>query len=61
MSKKQWFTVEVECVKYSASSTCKVGEKWTVAKVKSYGLAFIVAEHLQETTYKPEYFKVSIK
>lgn len=57
MSKKQWYEIEIECIK---SGPCILGEKWIAAKVKSYGLAFSVAEHLI-SVYKPEYFKVTIK
>ena len=70
MAAKQWYQIEIECMKYQASSTMLVGEKNIVAKVKSEGLAYkvasgadsrtILATSLQEI-YKTEYFKITIK
>ena len=60
MAKKAWFSIDVECIKSTSSLSCDVGAKWTVAKVLSKGLAFIVADQLQ-SAYRPEYFKISIK
>lgn len=59
MSKKIWFDVVIECVKYNPDSTLKVGEVDTLARVKSKGLAFIVAIELQK--FYGEDFKVTIK
>lgn len=44
MSKKVWYTVEIECIKFNPSFDMKVGEKQVVAKVKSYGIAYAVAQ-----------------
>ena len=52
MSKKQWYVIEVECVKEHCTLTCTVGEKFIVAKIKSKGLAYSTAKHLQDTLYK---------
>ena len=60
MSKKQWYEIQVECIKFNPTCTLLVGEKNTVAKVKSYGLAFQVANFLQ-SIYSKEYFDISIK
>jgi hypothetical protein len=60
MVKKLWYSIDVECIKNNVSFSCDVGTKWTVAKVLSKGLAFIVADNLQ-SAYKPEYFKITIK
>lgn len=60
MAKKVWFSIEVECIKNKSCMSLAVGEKWTVAKVVSKGLAFIVADQLR-SVYNPEYFKISIK
>lgn len=43
MSKKQWYQIEIECIKYDPSFNMKVGEKEIVAKVKSQGLVYIAA------------------
>ena len=61
MAAKQWYSVEVECIKFNPSLTVKVGEKTVVAKVKSSGLAYSVASHLIRAVYPTEYFKVSVK
>ena len=60
MSKKLWYSIEIECVKYDALSTMLVGEKNIVAKVKSKGLAILIAKNL-ENVYKTDQFKISIK
>lgn len=60
MAKKQWYSIEVECIKFNPSLTCDVGAKLEVAKVRSLGLAYAVAQYL-ETCYKPEYFKITVK
>lgn len=57
--KKQWYIIESECIKYNPSLTCKVGEKTVVAKVKSYGLAYAVAQAIAETL--GESFSITIK
>ena len=59
MSKKVWYEIQLECIKESASFTCKVGDIQTVAKVKSKGLAYQVALKLEEI-YRKEYWKISI-
>ena len=43
MSKKQWYEIEIECIKFDPSFNMTVGEKQIVAKVKSKGLAFVAA------------------
>lgn len=60
MTKKVWYSIEIECIKETAASTLRVGEKDLVCKVKSKGLAFLVAADL-EKTYKQEYFKIIVK
>ena len=61
MAKKQWYTIEVECVKVCNNTSCySVGEKFIVAKIKSIGVAYIVAKHLHETTYKKDNFVVRV-
>lgn len=59
MAKKIWFDVVIECIKYNPDSVLQVGEVDTLARVKSKGLAFIVACELQE--FYGECFKVTIK
>lgn len=59
MAAKQWYMVEIECIKFNPSCTLNVGEKSIVAKVKSYGLAYNVAQFLQ-TIYNNEYFNIKI-
>lgn len=44
MAKKQWYSIEIECIKFNPSIDLKVGEKHIVAKVKSYGLAYAAAQ-----------------
>ena len=44
MSKKVWYQIEIECIKFNPSFDMKVGEKQIVAKVKSYGLAYAAAQ-----------------
>lgn len=44
--KKQWYEIEIECIKFSPAFNMKVGEKEIVAKVKSKGLAFIAANSI---------------
>lgn len=58
--KKQWYLIEIECIKFNPFCTLKVGEKNIVAKVKSKGLAFLTAKNL-ESVYKPDDFKITIK
>ena len=60
MAAKQWYMVEIECIKFNPACTLLVGEKSIVAKVKSYGLAYNVEQFL-ETIYNKEYFNISIK
>lgn len=48
MSKKVWYNVEIECIKNNPAFTLKVGEKDTVARVKSYGLAYAVAMEISK-------------
>ena len=43
MAVKQWYLIEIECIKFNPSFNMKVGEKQIVAKVKSKGLAFVTA------------------
>lgn len=43
MAKKEWYTVEIECIKFNPSMNMDIGEKRIVAKVKSKGLAFVTA------------------
>ena len=57
MRQKTWYTISIECIKFNASFTVKVGEITDIVKVKSIGLAYQTAEFL-ETIYKPEYFKL---
>ena len=49
MSKKQWFYIQAECITDNAALTVKKGDIEIVAKVKSKGLAFIVANSLANT------------
>ena len=58
--KKQWYVIEIECIKYKSGMTFLVGQKEEIAKIKSKGLAFIVANDL-EKTYPPEFFNLIIK
>lgn len=44
MAKKEWYNIEIECIKFDPSLTMRVGEKQIVARVKSYGLAYAVAQ-----------------
>lgn len=44
MAKKEWYLIQVECIKFNPSLDLKVGEKVIVAKVKSYGLAYVAAK-----------------
>ena len=60
MRKKEWYLIEIECIKYDTRLTCKVGEKMTVAKIKSEGLANVVAANMV-TVYNPEFFRITIK
>ena len=48
MAKKQWYQIEIECIKFNPSIDLKVGEKHVVAKVKSYGLAYHAAMAISE-------------
>ena len=48
MSKKQWYQIEIECIKFNPSFDMKVGEKQIVAKVKSQGLAYITANTIKD-------------
>ena len=48
MSKKVWYQIEIECIKFNPSFDMKVGEKQVVAKVKSSGLAYITASAMKE-------------
>ena len=57
--KKQWYQIEVECIKFDPSLTCKVGEKTVLAKVKSYGLAYAAAQAISQTL--GESFTITIK
>jgi hypothetical protein len=44
MAKKEWYSIEIECIKETATFDMLLGEKQVIAKVKSMGLAcFIVA------------------
>ena len=43
MRKKQWYLIEIECIKFNPSIDMKIGEKQIVAKVKSLGLAYTTA------------------
>lgn len=58
MRKKEWYTVKAECIKESATITAKKGDKMIVAKVKSYGLAYVAAMAISETL--GEYFAITI-
>ena len=60
MSKKLWYSIELECIKLKDNSSMLVGEKETICKVKSKGLAFVVAADL-EKMYNKEYFNIIIK
>lgn len=48
MSKKVWYQIEIECIKFNPSFDMKVGEKQIVAKVKSYGLAYAAANTIKD-------------
>lgn len=56
---KQWYNIYMECIKYSASITAKVGEINHIGKVKSEGLAYVTCKAIQESV--GEYFKVYYK
>lgn len=45
---KQWYLIEIECIKFNPSIDMKIGEKQIIAKVKSQGLAYIVAQSFSE-------------
>jgi hypothetical protein len=57
---KQWYNIEIECIKYKEGLSCKVGYKEVIAKVKSKGNAYNVASSL-ENIYNKEYFTITIK
>ena len=59
MSKKQWFYIQAECITDNAALTIKKGDITILAKVKSQGLAFVVANTLAKTMSKD--FYVTIK
>lgn len=59
MANKQWFEIEVECIKYKDGLSCKVGHKEVVAKVKSKGLAYNVLMCMKNI-YDEEYFRIRI-
>ena len=59
MAKKEWYEIIVTCVKEAPSIDCRLGESFTVAKVKSVGNAYVVTEALRETYGK--YFTVYYK
>ena len=44
MAKKEWYTIEIECIKFNPSFNMKVGERQIIAKVKSYGVAYVTAQ-----------------
>ena len=48
MSKKQWYQIEIECIKFNPSFDMKVGEKQVIGKVKSYGLAYAAANAIKD-------------
>lgn len=48
MAKKEWYSIEIECIKYNSSMDLKIGEKRIVAKVKSKGLAFVTANAINK-------------
>ena len=60
MAAKQWYTIEIECIRFNACHTMKVGEKTAIAKVKSLGLANIVCAEIRNV-YNPEYFTIHCK
>ncbi len=60
MAKKEWYTIEIECIKDSALITYSRGEKVVVAKVKSLGLAHIVCNELRKV-YTAEHFIINCK
>ena len=60
MRKKLWYTILIECIKDNASYNMEIGNIMELARVKSIGLAYHIANTL-ETIYKPEYFKITIK
>ena len=43
MAKKEWYNIEIECIKFDPVVEMRLGEKKIVARVKSYGLAYHVA------------------
>lgn len=52
MSKKQWYQVEIECVYVSPGFNMVLGEKQVIAKVKSQGLAYTVANTIAKVYEK---------
>lgn len=44
MGKKVWYEIEIRCIKDSVAFSMRTGETQTVAKVKSYGLAYVTAQ-----------------
>lgn len=59
---KIWYEIEIECVsRPPACQTLQVGERVTVAKVKSKGLAYITAQAYANAIYSTPYHKIHIK
>lgn len=48
MAKKQWYLIQIECIKFNPSIDLKVGEKKIIAKIKSQGLAYVAAQAFSE-------------
>ena len=48
MTKKEWYSIEIECIKENPALTMRKGEKQTVAKVKSLGLAYVTANAINK-------------
>ena len=48
MAKKQWYCVEVECIRETPELTMRKGEKQIVAKVNSLGLAYVTANAIDK-------------
>ena len=60
MAAKQWYTIEIECIRFNACHTMQVGEKMVIAKVKSLGLAHVVCAEIRKV-YNPYYFMINCK
>ena len=54
----KWYEIEATCIEENSGITARLGEKKVVAKVESYGLAYVSAMAISETLGK--YFSIAI-